>query len=82
VYQGGARALKPATAASRIVNERDAVVHEERVDLGVGAFASRRAADYRVDLPLADLVADRYLLTIEVEEGSRRVRRDVRFEVR
>lgn len=46
-------------------------------------FSSRRAADYRMTLPLETLATGRYLLTIEAQLGDRlSPKRDVPFSVR
>jgi hypothetical protein len=81
-YQGREHQLRPVTLAARIINERDETVWQTRAEIGVEAFGSRRAADWLERLPLTDLTAGRYLLTIEAEAGPSRARRDVRVEVR
>jgi len=44
-------------------------------------FEGHHAADYRLDLPLAQLRPGEHLLTLTVGSGKRLVRRDMRFHV-
>jgi len=44
-------------------------------------FGSARAADYRVQLPLAHLDPGNYLFEVEVKSGAPLVRRTVRFSI-
>jgi hypothetical protein len=83
VYEGGKNALAPVTVAIRIVNDQDASVFEESQTIGVDRFdAKARAADERVELPLARLAPGAYLLTFEATLGKNTTRRDVRFSVK
>jgi hypothetical protein len=82
VYQGGKGSLLPATVTSKIVNASDEIVFERTAEFDAVEFGARRGADYKANLPLSDLRAGHYLLTIEAAAGQGRARRDVRFEVR
>lgn len=53
-----------------------------RETLGTESFTSGRAADYRIDLPIAELPPDEYLLTIETRKAQTTVRRHVRFVIK
>jgi hypothetical protein len=81
-YQGGGGRLAPAQVVSRVVNDQDETVFEQKTPLGEERFGQGRAADYHLDLPLARLIAGDYLLTLDVTLGKRDIRRDVRFTVR
>jgi VWFA-related protein len=82
VYQGGKDAAVPVPIAVRIVNGSNATVFESAETLPPDRFAPGRAADYRLDLPLARLAPGPHLLTVEgtLATGTR-ARRDVRFIV-
>ena len=65
------------------VVDAEGVRHSGRREtLGAEAFTSDRAADYRIDLPIAELPPGEYLLTIEARKAQTSVRRDVRFRIR
>ena len=53
-----------------------------RETLGAESFTSGRSADYRIDLPVADLLPGQYLLTIEARKAQASARRDVRFIIK
>jgi hypothetical protein len=80
-YQGGARAVVPVQMTARITDARDATVWAVKAPLPP-ADRSSRAADCRLELPMAGLSPGPYLLTVEVAAGARTVRRDLRFSVR
>jgi hypothetical protein len=81
VYQKAGKATGPVRLSTRIVNDRDEAVFERIDSLTDGAFSSG-STDYRVDVPLAQLSAGEYLLTLEATGGEVRVTRTVRFSVR
>jgi len=81
VYQGGGQALAPVTIRARIVDSMNTEVFESVRTLDAALFNSRRAADYRLDLPLASLRPGPHLLTLEATMGKSHDRRDVRFTV-
>ncbi|HEX5070696.1 MAG TPA: VWA domain-containing protein [Vicinamibacterales bacterium] len=80
VYQGGKVSAIPIkttvtdAAGKVVVNKSDTIKAE--------ASGEKRAADYQLRLPLADLKAGDYLLTFEAMVGKVTARRDVRFSVR
>jgi VWFA-related protein len=82
VYQGGSHALVPVTIRARIVDSLNTEIFESVRALDVALFDSRRAADYRLDLPLAGMRPGPHLLTLEATMGKRVDLRGVRFTVR
>jgi len=84
VYQGGKERPKPATLAVRIVNEEDAVAATVTKELTPESFVgSTRAAEYQLRLPLSQLDAGEYLLTMDATMEKKSVQpRPVRFRVR
>jgi VWFA-related protein len=78
VYQKGRKSVR---VAARVVNERNDSVFARTDDLADAAF-SGGAADYHVEIPLAQLVPGQYLLTVEATAADKRLTRDVRFAVR
>ena len=82
IYQGGNAAPIPVQVAVRLVNDSDRTVLDRTSTLAPAAFAAARSADYRLDLPLADLEPGRYLLTIEANAGKLSARRDVRLAIK
>jgi hypothetical protein len=83
VYQGRNTPLAPVSLTVRILDERAAEQLDVSESLGVDRFASSRAADYRLRLPLDRLTSGQYLLTIEARLGDRiSPKRDVPFSVR
>jgi len=81
VYQGGKDPPRPVEMRARILDATNRPVLEETGELGAGLFGASRAADYRLELPLARLSAGQYLLTIEATDAKATERRDVRFTV-
>jgi VWFA-related protein len=61
-------------ADRRVVNVSDALAPDR--------FNDRFTAPFQFELPLDRLRAGKYLLSIEVADGNKRAKRDVRFEVR
>jgi hypothetical protein len=83
VYQGGQAPLAAAAVRASIVNDRDLVVFTQTDEYASSRFdAATRAADVRLDLPLATLEPGHHLLTFEAASGSTTVKRHVRFRVR
>ena len=83
IYQGTGRQdpLAPVQLQSTIVDARGAVVATETKTLEAGSFATGRAADYYVAVPLATLAAGDYLLKVETTMGTRVAGRAIRFVV-
>lgn len=82
VYQGGKQPPAPAVVAARIVDGLNGVAFETREDIGADRFGPARSSDYQLDMPVGDLPAGPYLLTIEARAGKTTVRRDVPFRMR
>ena len=81
IYQGGTKALTPASITTRIVNDRDATVFEQTTELGAERFAPHRGADHSIELPLTRLPPGEYLLRAEAVAGTRRANGSARFSV-
>jgi VWFA-related protein len=81
VYQGGKDPARPIEVRARIVDAANRPAFEETGELGAALFGTARAADYRLELPLARLGGGEHLLTIEATDARATVRRDVRFTV-
>jgi VWFA-related protein len=80
VYQGGSGPLASVPFEARILNDRNARVFGSSGTLAASDFTADRSADYRLDLPLADLEPGPYLLTITMQlKGGAVAGRDVRF---
>jgi hypothetical protein len=84
VYQGGKDPLRPTSLDVRIVDDGDAVVATTTKPLPVEAFVgSARAAEYQFRLPVSQLAAGEYLLTMKATMDQRTVEpKPVRFRVR
>jgi len=83
VYQGGSEAAGAVTLTARVVDAAGKVVSETIEAMAPARFGASRSADYTLSLPLHQLRAGPYLLTIEAALGARRTpRRDVRFAIR
>jgi hypothetical protein len=82
VYQPGKDPLAPVAIGARIVDGTGATVFDTTSTLGAETFQAGRAADYRLDLPLAQLKRGLHLLTITATAGKRSASREVRFTVR
>lgn len=82
VYEGASGPLTSVTLSSRIVDESDRRKFEQQAALPAAEFQGARMADYAVDLPLAELGAGSFLLTIEARAPGFTARRDVRFTVK
>lgn len=81
VYQGGK--AKPTVVAARLTirDDKDSIVIDRKQDLPATLFASTRATDLQVDLPIKDLPPGAYLATLETTSGTHTVRRDTRFSI-
>jgi len=82
VYQGGTDKLASVPMKVRILDGAGKAVFDKTESLAADRFATERAAEYQLRLPLATLTAGDYLLTFEATSGKVNVRRDVRFQVR
>jgi VWFA-related protein len=81
LYQGGKDRIVPALMTTRLTDARNAVVSNQEGELEVGQFGEERAADYRINVPIAHLSPGEYLLTIEAKLGARKVQRSARFTI-
>lgn len=82
VYQGGKGAPVDVPVIAQIVDGDGTRVLDASETLAGDRFSAGRAADYRLDLPLARLQTGPYLLTIEAAlPGGARAKRDLRFVV-
>ena len=82
LYQGGTSTLAPVTLKTHIQDAAEKSMFDKTESLAADRFATERAAEYQLRLPLATLTAGDYLLTFEATSGKVNVRRDVRFQVR
>jgi VWFA-related protein len=83
IYQGTGRQdpLAPVQVQSTIVDARGMTVASETKMLEAGSFATGRAADYYVAVPLTTLAPGDYLLKVETTLGTRAAGRAIRFVV-
>jgi hypothetical protein len=82
VYQGGRDPLVAVVAAARVEDRSGIAVLDTAETLGPAQFSTGRAADYRLELPIARLTPGPHLLTIGATMGRRTATRGVRFAVR
>jgi VWFA-related protein len=81
VYQGGSGALRSAVIRTRVVDSTDAEVGSGVELVSANQFGASRSFDYKVDLPVRDLPAGIYLLTLDVASDDHGAQRAVRFRV-
>lgn len=81
VYQGAKARVAPVTVRTTIRDAQDLIVFEKSQPLAANAFGSERAADFTIELPLTQLPAGAYVLTVEAT-GATTVKRDSRFQVK
>jgi VWFA-related protein len=82
VYQDADRVPLPASVTARITDTSDRIVLDQVTPLPADRFASTRAADYRLELPVERLERGEYLLTIDATVNEHTARRGLRFTVR
>ncbi len=84
VYQGTARdtTLLPVQLQSTLLNAGGAIVATKSNAIEAAEFASGRAANHYVTLPLATLEPGDYLLKVEAKMGARVAGRAMRFQVK
>jgi VWFA-related protein len=78
VYQ---KDKQPVHVIARVVNEHNESVFGRTEDVEAAAFTNG-AADYQLDVPIADFPPGQYLLTIEAAAAGKLLTRDVRFALR
>jgi VWFA-related protein len=83
VYQGTDRRdeLQSVQVRVRIVDAQDRDVRDEGIVLQASSFATGRAADLRMPIPLASLAPGDYLLRLEAATGDNLAGRVLRFSV-
>jgi VWFA-related protein len=81
VYQGGGHALEPASIATRVIDAANTEVSRGVEAADAKAFGADRSFDYTLDLPVRDLAAGQYLLTMDVAAGSKKAQRTLRFRI-
>jgi hypothetical protein len=82
VYQGGGGVPAPVAIEAQIRDARDRTVFQQRMPLLEGTATGPRSADYQVDLPLDQLTAGDYLLTIGTGGPKPVTASGVRFTVK
>lgn len=81
-YQGKGK-LAPVSLTIRIIDGTDRVLSNNALSLGLDKInASTRAGDIKFQLPVAQLPAGAYDLSIEASNGAASARRDVRFAIK
>ena len=81
VYQGGKGRLQPVKMSAKVTNAANVAVSHQDLVLEPEQFGVARAADYRIQLPLAHLDPGDYLLEVEAKSDAPPVRRTIRFSV-
>ena len=83
IYQGMSTPLAPVALAIRVLDDQGKTKFSKDETLTPDKFSADRASDYLMKLPLEQLTAGKYLLTLEARLGDRITpRRDVMFVVR
>jgi VWFA-related protein len=82
IFQGKEDRLLPAVARARVVGDRDDEVFSVTRAMAADEFRGWGSVDYRLALPLRDLRAGEYLLSISVEAGRESFTRTARFSIR
>jgi hypothetical protein len=80
IYQGESRPPGSVSVTGTITDETNRVLQRSNLALAPEKFAGRQA-DYGWMLPISGLVPGDYLLTLAATQGSKTIRRDVRFSV-
>src|SRR5690606_17275593 len=65
VVQGGRGRLQPVTISVRLIDQEGAVMRDAPHLLPAAAFDRSRTADFRLELPTADLAPGWHLLQLE-----------------
>jgi len=80
VYQSAPQFV-PGTITTRLTDGQNAVIAEVTEPLEGRTTGQISTADFQIDVPVADLSAGEYLLTIEVQASGKSAKRDVRLRV-
>ncbi len=81
VYQGGKGAPKPVLMDARILNGAGKAAFHITEAVTPEQFGAARSADYAIHLPIAQLAAGPYLLSLEATVDRDTARRDLRFTI-
>jgi VWFA-related protein len=73
---------EPVRMTARITDSADRTISTGESTLAGEAVTGQLGGEYRYDLPLRDLAAGEYLLTIEAARGQDVARRGLRFSIR
>ncbi len=82
VYEKGGGPVMPVTLSTGIVDESNRRRFGQEVSLLPEESSGTQSGDYVINLPLAELDAGSYLLTIGAKAGTSSAQRDARFTVR
>jgi VWFA-related protein len=82
VHRGDRARDASAALRVRLLDDTGAAAMDQPQTIPSAAFTKDGAADVSIDLPLSQLRAGSYLLTVETSEASSPIRRTVRFEIR
>jgi len=82
VFQAAGERPEDVELAVRLVNTKDDVVMSRASSLQRDQFGDEHSAQYRINLPVADLGPGEYLLTITAKRGEEQARGHVRFAMR
>jgi hypothetical protein len=82
VYQGLRAPLESVEITTTILDGGNAIVLERTESIAPAGFATDRAADLRIDVPVAEFAAGLYRLRVVARAGQNTVTRDVVFRVR
>ena len=82
LYQASSALPVRVFLSSSIVDERNRKRYGQAASIEASAFAPDGSTDYVVDLPLADLEAGDYLLSIDAKAGTSSLQRQARFTVK
>lgn len=81
VYQPAKGKLLPVNAHLTVRDAKDAVVYDRQMPLAANLFNDTRSTDVKLDIPIAELPAGDYVLTLETSAGTSSARRDSRFQI-
>jgi hypothetical protein len=81
-YQAQGEPLSSVSMSARVRDASNRVVFQQALVMASSEFGVAHAADYRLDLPIAELSAGEYVATVEASKGKIATHRDVRFTVR
>ena len=73
--------MVPANLTLQVRDGNDGIVFQRQQQIPVTTFSSQREAIVLVDVPVRQMAAGEYLLTIEASSGSTTARRESRFHV-